>query len=134
MKVVVAIDSFKGSLSSLEAGNAIKEGIVDVMPDAKVCVRPLADGGEGTVEALALGVPAIATNCPIGGCKMYIKHGENGLLVPVGNAKALAEAMKQLASDPELAEKMSKNARKVREEYSIQRIADMMLDAAKYES
>ncbi|MBO5347010.1 MAG: glycerate kinase [Lachnospiraceae bacterium] len=56
MKVVVAIDSLKGSLSSLEAGDAIKEGILGVMPDADVCVRPLADGGEGTVEALALGM------------------------------------------------------------------------------
>ena len=85
------------------------------------------------VEALALGIPAIATNCPIGGCKMYIKHGENGLLVPVGEVGALAEAMKQIASNPKLAETMSKNAVKVREEYSIQRIADMMLKAAKYE-
>lgn len=56
MKVVVAIDSLKGSLSSLEAGNAIKEGILKAIPDASVCVRPLADGGEGTVEALALGM------------------------------------------------------------------------------
>lgn len=56
MKVVIAIDSFKGSLSSLEAGNSIKKGILDVMPDAEVWVRPLADGGEGTVEALALGM------------------------------------------------------------------------------
>lgn len=56
MKVVVAIDSLKGSLSSLEAGNTIKEGILGVMPDADVLVRPLADGGEGTVEALALGM------------------------------------------------------------------------------
>lgn len=56
MKVVVAIDSLKGSLSSLEAGDAIREGIINVMPQAKVCVRPLADGGEGTVEALALGM------------------------------------------------------------------------------
>ncbi len=56
MKVVVAIDSLKGSLSSLEAGNAIKEGIMNVIPDAEVTVRPLADGGEGTVEALVLGM------------------------------------------------------------------------------
>ena len=56
MKVVVAIDSFKGSLSSLEAGNAIGEGIRKAVPNAEVCVRPLADGGEGTVEALALGM------------------------------------------------------------------------------
>ena len=56
MKVVVAIDSLKGSLSSLEAGEAIKEGILKAIPDAEVCVRPLADGGEGTVEALTLGM------------------------------------------------------------------------------
>ncbi len=56
MKVVVAIDSLKGSLTSLEAGDAIREGILKVMPEAEVAVRPLADGGEGTVEALALGM------------------------------------------------------------------------------
>lgn len=56
MKVVVAIDSLKGSLSSLEAGMAIKQGIGRAMPDAEVYVRPLADGGEGTVEALTLGM------------------------------------------------------------------------------
>ena len=56
MKVVVSIDSLKGSLSSLEAGQAIKEGITNVVADAEVIVRPLADGGEGTVEALALGM------------------------------------------------------------------------------
>ena len=56
MKVVVAIDSLKGSLSSLEAGEAIKTGVLKAMPNAEVAVRPLADGGEGTVEALALGM------------------------------------------------------------------------------
>ncbi len=56
MKIVVAIDSLKGSLSSLEAGEAIKDGILKAMPDAEVWVRPMADGGEGTVEALTLGM------------------------------------------------------------------------------
>lgn len=56
MKVVVAIDSLKGSLSSLEAGRAIAEGIKRVDINAEVCVRPLADGGEGTVEALVEGM------------------------------------------------------------------------------
>lgn len=56
MKIIVAIDSLKGSLSSLDAGNAIKEGIINVMPEADVQVFPLADGGEGTVEALTLGM------------------------------------------------------------------------------
>ncbi len=56
MKIVVAIDSFKGSMTSLQAGEAIRQGIHRVIPDAEVFVRPLADGGEGTVEALTLGM------------------------------------------------------------------------------
>lgn len=56
MKAVVAIDSLKGSLSSMEAGNAIAEGIYRADAEAKVEVRPLADGGEGTVDALVQGM------------------------------------------------------------------------------
>ena len=52
MKIVVAIDSFKGSLTSLQAGNAAAEGIARVYPEANVEVYPIADGGEGTVIAL----------------------------------------------------------------------------------
>lgn len=55
MKVVIAIDSFKGSMSSMESGMAAKEGVLSVFPDAEVVVKPLADGGEGTVEAFASG-------------------------------------------------------------------------------
>ena len=56
MKVVTAIDSFKGSMTSMEAGFAAAEGIHRVDADAEVQVRPLADGGEGTVEALVAGM------------------------------------------------------------------------------
>ncbi|WP_250277915.1 glycerate kinase [[Clostridium] colinum] len=56
MKVVIAIDSLKGSLSSTMAGNVIKQGINNVIPNANVVVKPLADGGEGTVEALVNGM------------------------------------------------------------------------------
>lgn len=59
MKVTIAIDSLKGSLTSMEAGYAISEGITRVFPDAEVCVRPLADGGEGTVDALVSGMDGI---------------------------------------------------------------------------
>ncbi|WP_169755256.1 glycerate kinase family protein [Campylobacter curvus] len=50
MKILVAIDSFKGSLSSLEAGLAVKDGLKGL---CDVVVKPIADGGEGSVEALA---------------------------------------------------------------------------------
>ena len=56
MKIVTAIDSLKGSLTSMEAGRAIREGILHVLPDAEVIVKPLADGGEGTTQALAEGM------------------------------------------------------------------------------
>lgn len=52
MKIVIAPDSFKGSLSALEVGNAIKEGIASIFPSAEIQIVPMADGGEGTVQAL----------------------------------------------------------------------------------
>ena len=56
MKVIIAIDSLKGSLSSTEAGHAIKEGILKAKPNASVVIKPLADGGEGTTDALTNGL------------------------------------------------------------------------------
>ncbi len=61
MKVVIAIDSFKGSLSSLQAGNAVKDGILQVFADAQIVVKPLADGGEGTVDAFEDATPVTVT-------------------------------------------------------------------------
>jgi glycerate kinase len=55
MKVVVAMDSFKGSLSSNELANSVENGIKKVYSDAKVIKIPVADGGEGTVESLVEG-------------------------------------------------------------------------------
>jgi len=56
MKVFVAIDSFKGSLNSITAGRAAVDGVRRVFPEAECVVRPLADGGEGTVDALVTGL------------------------------------------------------------------------------
>ena len=60
MKVTVAMDSFKGSLTSLEAGNAVRDGILLARPDAEVTVLPTADGGEGTLDAIAPFIGAAA--------------------------------------------------------------------------
>lgn len=67
MKVVVAIDSLKGSLSSMEAGRTIAEGIHRVDSQADVVVRPLADGGEGTVEALVAGMKGVTHTISVTG-------------------------------------------------------------------
>ena len=52
MKIVIAPDSFKGSLSSLQVSKAIKKGLVKVFPEANFQIIPMADGGEGTMQAL----------------------------------------------------------------------------------
>ncbi len=67
MKVVIAIDSLKGSLTSMEAGYAISEGIRRVDTNIDVSVRPLADGGEGTVEALVWGMNGIMQSVMVTG-------------------------------------------------------------------
>ena len=56
MKAVIAMDSFKGSISSVEAGNAVADGIRRAIRDAETVIKPVADGGEGTVEALVKGL------------------------------------------------------------------------------
>ena len=67
MKVFIATDSMKGSLTSLQAGEAIREGILRVFPDAEIQVCLLADGGEGTVEALTVGMGGRFCSVPVTG-------------------------------------------------------------------
>ena len=82
------------------------------------------------LEAMAMGIPVIATDCPIGGCAEYIQNGRNGLLVPVGDQKAMADAMRRLAGDPGFALAVSKNGSKIREQFPIEAVAEQMLEAA----
>lgn len=88
MKVTVAIDSFKGSLSTFEAGAAVREGINRVYPEAQVYISPLADGGEGTVEAIVAAtggrMQAVTVTGPLG-AKMessygYIEHTKTAVI------------------------------------------------------
>ncbi len=67
MNVIVAIDSLKGSLSSLQAGAAAKAGILRAIPAATVSVKPVADGGEGTVTALVSGLSGESVTIPVTG-------------------------------------------------------------------
>lgn len=82
------------------------------------------------IEALAMGVPVISTDCPVGGSKTYIQDGVSGILTPVGDAKALSEAMKKVAGNPDLAKKLSLNGAKIRETYKLKIIADRFLEEA----
>jgi len=82
------------------------------------------------LEAMAVGLPCIATDCPIGGPAMCMEDGVNGLLVPVGDAAALQGAMERVAASGEaqedgLAAALGAAAVRVRERFAEKKIADM---------
>ncbi|MBO4337860.1 MAG: glycerate kinase, partial [Lachnospiraceae bacterium] len=92
MKIAVFMDSFKGSLTSVEAGAAVKEGILSAVKGADVTVCPFADGGEGTLEAfLAAGGKAgsVRVSDPLGR-KIDVSYGilDDGTCV-IESAKAI---------------------------------------------
>lgn len=80
------------------------------------------------LEAMALGLPCVCTDCPAGGARAVIKDGENGLLTPVGDFHAFYLAMKKLIENPVLANKISKNSVKIREEQSVDKITKKWLE------
>lgn len=79
MKIVVAIDSLKGSLTSLEAGAAARDGILNASPKADVKIFPLADGGEGTCRAIVAGLGGVLKSVEVTnplGSKVVAEFGE----------------------------------------------------------
>ena len=76
------------------------------------------------LEALAMGIPTVVTDCPVGGARQMIQNGVNGLLVPVGDSDALYGAMKSIIENESDAQRMSESAVKIRELYPADRVAD----------
>lgn len=105
---------FMGQNSSLE--KELREAALFVLPsDYEGMPNAL-------MEAMVLGLPVIATDCPCGGVAALIEDGVSGLLVPVGDEDRLAEAMARLLGERELARSMAENAGKVAEKVSPLRI------------
>lgn len=65
------------------------------------------------LESLALGVPTICTDCPVGGAKSFINDGVNGILVPINDVTTLCNAMSKIADDEVFANSISKEGRKI---------------------
>ena len=116
----VAVANGPGSFTGVRIGVAAAKGF--------------AWGGEiplysvSTLEAMALGIPTVSTDYPSGGARAVIRSGENGLLIPVGDATGLYEAMKRLIEEPELAQKLSKNGLALRQSLSVDTITGQWLD------
>lgn len=76
------------------------------------------------IEAMGIGVPCICTDCPIGGARMIIDNNVNGILVPVGDTEAMANAISKVISDEEFAKELSKNSIKIRDTLNQKNICD----------
>lgn len=83
------------------------------------------------IEAMAIGLPCICTDCFGGGAKEIITNGENGLLVPINDIDALKNAMVRMITEEGLAEKCSKNATKIKETHSTEKISKKWLEVIK---
>ncbi|MSS86921.1 glycosyltransferase family 4 protein [Eisenbergiella tayi] len=80
------------------------------------------------IESMGIGLPCICTDCPVGGARMMIMDKENGLLTPVGDEHALAEAMSYIADNPDEAERIGKQAVKIRERLSVDKIVSLWIN------
>ena len=92
--------------------------------DAKMSV--LASNYEGMpnalLETVALGIPSIATDCPIGGSAKIIGNDENGILISMNDEDQLFEKMVYLIENPDYADQLAANGRRSKDQYSIEKI------------
>ena len=97
-RVLLAIDSFKGSVSSTQAEEAVAEGVCRAWPDAQVCALPLADGGEGTLDAVAACGGEIVT-CEVAGplrdrvsARMLVDAGCESAVIEMAEAAGIGHS------------------------------------------
>ena len=94
-RVLLAIDSFKGSVSSTQAEEAVAKGVCRTWPDAEVCALPLADGGEGTLDAVAACGGEVVT-CEVAGplnervsARMLVDAGRESAVIEMAEAAGI---------------------------------------------
>ena len=98
--------------------------------DASVFVLPSNYEGmpNALMEAMALGIPCVSTDCPVGGPRKLIKNGYNGILVPMNDINAMSSALSDLLSDKDKQDYISKNNRKMIDDYSSNKIATQWIN------
>lgn len=79
------------------------------------------------LEALGMGIPTIVTDCPVGGSKMFVHTGDNGVLIQMENKEELVSAMKLIATNSEYVKNISNNAIKIRERLAASNICQQWL-------
>lgn len=105
------------------------KNVLDLVRDSAMFVTSSDREGisNSMLEAMAIGLPTISTDCPAGGAKMFIKSYENGIIVPVRDPEAMYKAMQYMIEHPDEAEKMGKNAVSIRQTLEKSKILDQWL-------
>ena len=104
--------------------------VPEVIYNASLFVLPSDFEGmpNALMEAMALGLPCISTDCPCGGARELIENDKNGLLVPVGDEKSIVSAIRFMLNNPEKAKQMGMNAMKIRSTHSLDVISKLWYD------
>ncbi len=86
------------------------------------------------LEAMAIGLPVICTDCPSGGASFAIENHQNGILVPVKDTEKMAEAMCYIEENPIAAAQMAERATEIKDRLSQQAICERWLELIKEKS
>lgn len=126
----------KINLLNLQRQIALAGEVMNVrenIEDAALFVLPSIYEGmpNSLIEAMAIGLPCISTDCPCGGPRFLIKNNVNGILVPVNDTKKMANEIERLLNDKELRDKLGENAKKIKKVLDTNKINKMWLDFIK---
>lgn len=107
-----------------------QQNVLEIIKDATVFVMSSDYEGmpNALIEAMAIGMPCICTDCPCGGPRELMEDGENGLLVPVGDAKAMESALRRMLDDSQWAQRMGMQAVAIREKLHVERIGRQWME------
>lgn len=127
-EALCALADTLGLADAVQFKGAVKDAVLQVASSACYVMSSTYEGmPNALMEALAVGTPCVSTDCPFGPAEL-IRSGENGLLVPVGDEEALADAICRMLDDPQFAAQCGAAGRAILEEQSIERISRQYLD------
>lgn len=122
-------DSLQQLIDELNIGDRVKlmgrkKNIIDCIKKAAIFVLPSNSEGmpNALLEAMALGIPSIATDCPIGGSAILIKNNENGLLIPMNDEDKMIGAMEKIISNQDFSNRISQNAAKIVDYFESEKV------------
>lgn len=101
-----------------------KDQVQEYIKDAACFVLPSNSEGmpNALLEAMALGIPSIATDCPIGGSAFIVDHNENGILIPMNDREALKTALRKCLTDKAFADRIAQKAKDVIHDFDVEHV------------